>query len=329
QSMVYVERKQSDGRVRRGLVGAIDLAAYDYSSASTSPVRATEGTVESRLPPRVAVRSLASLEMPHVMVLADDPEKLVIEALAEKKPSMEKLYDFDLMLGGGHLTGWLVSGKVLEETIAALDELGSPEALKRRYGDVQYPMLFAMGDGNHSLATAKLCWERIRSTLSPAELETCPARYGLVELVNVHDEAIDFEPIHRVLFDTNADAFLEEAAHFWEAHSGSGHTIGFTVGRESLHLDVSGFTIGQLIGAAEDFCQNFLNKHGGRIDYVHGTETAEELGRQPGCCAVLLPAMDKSELFPSVMRSGAFPRKSFSIGHAPDKRYYLECRRIR
>ncbi len=333
-AFVYTERTQSDGRIRRGLVGALDLEAYDFRNGSTAPVRATEGTVESRLPPRVQVRASAPLELPHVMVLADDPDRSVIEPLADIAASMEKLYDFTLMMGGGRIVGRLVAGEALRQTEAALSRLAAPEVLARKYGAPgENPLLFAMGDGNHSLAAAKLWWEELKGTLTEEERETHPARFGLVELVNIHDEAIDFEPIHRVLFDTDAAAFPGAAAAFWEAlrggASGGSHTVTAAAGERRQRFSIEGLTIGQLIAAADEFCTAFIKGHGGRIDYVHGDDTAGQLAAQPGCCAVLLPAMDKSELFPSVIRSGAFPRKSFSVGTARDKRYYLECRRIR
>lgn len=334
RAFVYTERTQPDGQIRRGLVGALDLEAYDFRSGSTAPVRATEGTVESRLPPRVRVRALAPLEMPHVMVLADDPDRSIIEPLAELAASLEKLYDFELMMGGGRIVGRLVAGEALRRTEAALSRLAEPEVLAGKYGAPgENPLLFAMGDGNHSLAAAKLWWEELKATLSEKERETHPARFGLVELVNIHDEAIDFEPIHRVLFDTDAAAFPGAAAAFWEALRGvegvGSHTVTAAAGGSRRRYCVEGLTIGQLIAAADEFCAAYIKGHGGRVDYVHGGDTAGRLAAQPGCCAILLPAMDKSELFPSVIRSGAFPRKSFSIGTARDKRYYLECRRIR
>jgi hypothetical protein len=329
-SFVYTERRLAGGNVRRGLVGALDLEAYDYRNGSSTPIRATEGTVESRLPPRVAVREEAALELPHVMILIDDPEKSVIEPLTGESVSLEKLYDFELMLDGGHVAGWRVSGTALKRTERELARLATPGVLGRKYGNGgAAPLLFAVGDGNHSLATAKLCWEKRKAVLSPAERENDPARYALVELGNVHDDAVRFEPIHRVLFDTDAAAFAAAAEAFWNERKGSGHSVTIAAGGGSRQYAVGGLTIGQLIAAAEELCGGFLKEHGGSIDYVHGDDAAMGLARQPDCCAVLLPAMDKAELFPSVMRGGAFPRKSFSIGHARDKRYYLECRRIR
>jgi len=310
-SFVYMERTQPDGRVRRGLICAIDLESYDFRVGSTSPIRATEGTVEERLPPRVRVRQGATLEMPHVMVLMDDRDDRVLGPLEENKDKLPAVYDFDLMMGGGHLRGWQVAGETAAAVELSLVSLGTPESLRAKYGDTEKaPVIFAIGDGNHSLAAARLCWEQRRETLSPAERENDPARFALVELVNIHEKALDFEPIHRVLFDTDTSAFSTEYAEFMVAHS------------------QPDLTVGEYIAAAETFCKNYVQSHGGRLDYIHGDETAAEMGERPNCAAVILPPLDKAALFSSVLESGAFPRKSFSMGHARDKRYYLECRCI-
>lgn len=330
-SYVYVERTLKNGAVRRGLMGVLDLDAYDYSKESASPIRATEGTIEERLPPRVRVREGASLEMPHIMVFIDDPAESVMTLLEGKTDEMPKLYDFDLCAGGGHIRGWQVCGKnadVLEET---MDALADPETLKKKYGDAA-PAIFAMGDGNHSLATAKKCWEKIKAGLNEKERENHPARFGLVEIVNIHEKAVTFEPIHKVLFETEPSAFLEEATAWFSACSGkekTSHTLRLVTGTGEKSLTVHGLTIGQIIGTAEEFCQKYLAAHGGKIDYIHNDDTAIEMGTRTDGAAVLLPKMEKGELFPSIISSGPFPKKSFSIGHAEDKRYYLECRKIK
>lgn len=328
---IYVERTLASGAVRRGLMGVLDLEQYDYSKTSASPIRATEGTVEDRLPPRVRVRRGAPLEMPHIMVFIDDAAQAVLQPLTEKKDSLPKLYDFELNAGGGAVKGWMVSGRDAEDLERAIDGLSDAEVLKERYGDAA-PAVFAMGDGNHSLATAKKCWEELKPTLSDAEKENHPARYSLVELVNIHDEAITFEPIHKVVFDTEPAEFIAQAEEYWAAQSRDSeafHTIRLIVGGEEKEIRVSGLTIGELIGKAEEFCQSYMSGHGGKIDYIHNDDTAIGMGRRAGCACVLLPRMEKSELFPSIISSGPFPKKSFSIGHAQDKRYYLECRKIR
>ena len=330
-SYVYVERTLRTGEVRRGLLGVLDLDAYDYAKDSVSPIRATEGTIENRLPPRVRVREGAALEMPHIMVFIDDPENRVMGLLDGIKAQMPELYDFDLLADGGHIRGWQVSGADADAAEKALDALADPAMLRARYGDAA-PVLYAMGDGNHSLATAKKCWEAIKPQLSEAERETHPARCSLVELVNIHDAAIGFEPIHKVIFETDPAAFLIEAGDALAALSGDAdtcHTLRLLTAAGERELTIRGLTIGQIIGAAEDVCQRYMAKHGGKIDYIHNDDTAAGMGRRADGAAILLPRMEKGELFPSIVRSGPFPKKSFSIGHAQDKRYYLECRRIK
>lgn len=311
-SFIYLERTQPDGRVRRGLVCALDLEGYDFRAGSASPIRATEGTVEERLPPRVRVRQGAVLEMPHVMVLMDDRDDSVLGPLQRSTDSYSSVYDFDLMMGGGHLRGWQIHGSAAEAVEQALNSLAAPEVLRAKYGETdKAPVVYAIGDGNHSLAAARLCWEQRRERLSEEQRQNDPARFALVELVNIHEKALDFEPIHRVLFDTDTACFKSEYEAFLSRNN------------------AGNMTVGQFIGAAEEFCQGYVKAHGGRIDYIHGDDTAGEMGARPNCAAVILPPLDKNALFASVLRSGAFPRKSFSMGHARDKRYYLECRRIK
>ncbi len=328
---IYVERTLASGLVRRGLMGVLDLDAYDYSKNSVSPIRATEGTVEDRLPPRVRVRRGASLEMPHIMVFIDDAADSVLQPLTEKKAMLPKLYDFELNAGGGAICGYMVAGDDAAELDKAIAGLADAESLRERYGD-KAPAIFAMGDGNHSLATAKKCWEEIKPSLSDEQKKNHPARFGLVELVNIHDEAITFEPIHKVVFETDAGDFAAQAESFWKEQSkpsDRSHSIRLIVGESEKCISVSGLTIGELIGKAEEFCQSYMASHGGKIDYIHNDDTAIGMGRRAGCAAVLLPRMEKGELFPSIIESGPFPKKSFSIGHAEDKRYYLECRKIK
>lgn len=323
QSYVYVERRLNGGMIRRGIIGAFDLEAYDWAEGTHSPIRATEHTVEDRLPPRVKVREKALLEMPHIMIFMDDPADVVFAA-AEKG---EKLYDFELMQRGGHISGWLIRDNTALESAA--EKLADAQELTKKYGTAADPMIFAMGDGNHSLAAAKKNWENVKSRLPENEWESCPARYALAELVNIHDEAISFEPIHKVIFDTDPDGFADEAKSFFAGKTGEGRSIELITASGSETLSVSGMTIGELIGNCEDFCKAFIARHGGRIDYIHGDDECRYMSERANCAGILLPRMEKSELFRSVMRSGPFPKKSFSIGHGNDKRYYLECRRIK
>lgn len=308
QSFIYVERTLPSGAVRRGLVGKLDLECYDWAPGSATPVRATEGTVESRLPARGEVRRGATLEMPHIMVFIDDPENAVIPSAA----GGEVLYDFELMLGGGHIRGSRVTGEAAERLTAALE---APEGSVR----------FAMGDGNHSLAAAKRCWEQIKRNLPESELETHPARYALAEIVNIHDEAVTFEPIHRVLLETVPRGFIEEAAA--RLPRGKGQAVTLLAGRREMEIE-TGMPLGALVALVDELLGDWRREHGGEPDYIHGDEEARALGGRPSSVGVLLPRLEKAELFPYITEHGPYPKKSFSIGHARDKRYYLECRAI-
>ena len=312
-SFIYVERTLSDGRVRRGLVAALDLEQYDFTGTQRASVRSTEGTVEERLPPRVNIRRGAPLEMPHTLLLIDDRTDSVLSLAEKAKDTLEKVYDFDLMLGGGHIAGWRVSGETKAAVQSALDALDNAALQREKYGDVAEngKLTFAVGDGNHSLAAAKRFWEEKRKTLPENERETDPARFALVEIENIHEPSLDFEPIHRVIFDTDASAFAAE----------------FTAHR--TEWEAKDKTLGERVAAAESFCRAYIAAHGGYIDYIHGDDTARSLGEKPNCAAVLLPPVEKSGLFLSVLKNGALPKKSFSMGNARDKRYYLECRKIR
>ncbi len=312
-SFIYVERTLSDGRVRRGLVAALDLEQYDFTGTQRASVRSTEGTVEERLPPRVNIRRGAPLEMPHTLLLMDDRTDSVLSLAEKAKDTLEKVYDFDLMLGGGHIAGWRVSGETKAAVQSALDALDNAALQREKYGDAAEngKLTFAVGDGNHSLAAAKRFWEEKRETLPENERETDPARFALVEIENIHEPSLDFEPIHRVIFDTDTTAFAAE----------------FTAHRTEWEAEDK--TLGERVAAAESFCRAYIAAHGGYIDYIHGDDTARSLGEKPSCAAVLLPPVEKSGLFLSVLKNGALPKKSFSMGNARDKRYYLECRKIR
>ncbi len=322
-SYICLERRLGDGAVRRGIVGMFDLEAYDWSEGTHSPIRATEHTVEDRLPPRIRIRRNAPLEMPHIMIFMDDPDNIVFSSVTKG----EKVYDFELMQDGGSIAGWLVKDN--DRLARAAEKLAEPEVLRRKYGFADNAIVFAMGDGNHSLAAAKRHWEELKRTLPESERETAPARYALAELVNIHDDAITFEPIHKVIFDTEPADFFAEAKAFFAGKSGEGRSIELVTGEGMESLSVSGLTIGQLIGSCEDFCRAYTERHGGYIDYIHGDCECVEMSQRFGCAGILLPRMEKTELFSSVMKSGPFPKKSFSIGHGSDKRYYLECRKIK
>ena len=332
-SLIYVERRLDCGKVRRGIVGMVDLEQYDYEQGSSAQVRATEGTVLSRIPPRVAVRKNAPLELPHIMLLTDDPNKTVIEPLAAGKGEMEPLYDFDLMEHGGHISGWRLTQAQTASLAAALHALADPAAFNARYGTRgQSPLLFAVGDGNHSLATAKECCERQKKLTPPSQWADLPARYALAELVNLHDDSLEFEPIHRVVFGVNPKMLLEALlSRYPGAHEGEGegHVLRY------IHADGMGaVTIPhpahQLeVATLQDFLDQYVKEHGGHIDYIHGSDVAGNLANRPGNIGFLLPAMGKEQLFPTVIHDGVLPRKTFSMGEAHDKRFYLEARKIR
>lgn len=332
-SLIYMERTQSDGKVRHGLVGMIDLDQYDYTPGSGALVRATEGTVLSRIPPRVKVRQDAPVELPHVMLLIDDPDGTVIEPLAGQSGSMEKLYDFELQQGGGHLTGWLLTEAQMDATADALEGLCAPAQMEKKYGMKDAaPLLFAVGDGNHSLATAKTCYENRKKVTPQEQWASLPERYALVEVVNNHDDALKFEPIHRVLFGVDPEKVLAVFKAFYpSAHEGegTGHTIAYTYAGHKGFLTVPDPKVQLAVGTLQAFIDAYLKENPGEVDYIHGDEVTDELGAKPGNIGFKLPAMGKEQLFKTVMADGVLPRKTFSMGHAQDKRYYVEARAIK
>lgn len=330
-SMVYVERTLLDGSVRRGIVGCLDLTRYDYRAGSRSLIRATEGTVTDRLPPRVRIREKAPLESPHILVLIDDPDRRVVEPLGDRTGGMEPLYDFTLMLGGGRIRGWRMTEEDCAAVTRELARLEDPEVFERKYGlgpEVP-PMVYAMGDGNHSLATAKECFRRVAEELGEEAAMAHPARYALVELGNLHDPSLKFEPIHRAVFGVEEGAFLRELESWCVSSSGDQPPQTFRVvtrnGERELAIPhpVRNLTV----GSVQDFLDSYTTRRGGRVDYIHGEDEARRLAAE-GAVSILLDVMDKSRLFPTVIREGALPRKTFSMGEAQEKRYYLECRRL-
>ena len=325
-SFIYLERTLSGGGLRRGILGLLDLEYYDYREDSCSPIHATEGLVLDRLPPRLRLRQQAALELPHLVVFCDDPAMTVMARAKEAAGPL--LYDTPLMEGGGRVKGWRITGEGVAHVRAALAALGEEDYLRSRYGETDSPVLYAVGDGNHSLATAKRIWEELRETLTPEERQSHPARFALAELVDLHEKAIEFEPIHRVLFRTDPAAFLKEAEAAFASWKGWGRPLRCLTAAGEATLTVDG-TIGECIAFCEAFMEAYRAKHGGTIDYIHGEAEAAALCRKEDRAGLLMPEMDKSDLFPSIIRSGPLPKKSFSIGPARDKRYYLECRRIR
>jgi hypothetical protein len=348
EGLVYVEREVA-GTVRKGVLMCIDLDQYDYRKGSTSLIRATEGTILERIPPRVKIREGAPLELPHIMVLIDDPDDLVIGPLTKSRNRLQVLYDFDLMMDSGHLKGYAVRDAALEEGVmGALGRLADPAAFSKKYGlSKDAPvLLFAMGDGNHSLATAKALWEKTKESV-PAD---SPARYALVEIVNLHDAALVFEPIHRVVFQIREDRDLpgEMESHFGnryrfekapsfkamktEVHSREPgvHRFGVIAPEGFGFVEVTGPDSNLPVGTLQHFLDEFKGSGGAKeIDYIHGEEPLTDLGKKKNNIGFYLPAMNKSDLFKTVILDGALPRKTFSMGEAKEKRFYMECRRIR
>ena len=321
---VYVERTLADGSIRPGLLGAVDLEQYDYHAGSASPIRATEKTVLERIPPRQRVRKDAAVELPHVLMLCDDDERTLIEPIAAVRDSLPVLYDFDLMEQGGHITGWLVQGQVAAEFDQRFAAFAA--TVDSKYADLGGSVLLAVGDGNHSLATAKSCYEALKAANPGVDLSNHPARYSLVELENIHDPSLVFAPIHRIILDTAADKLL---ADLNEICAEGGYPVEWVIGAQSgtVYLDKAR---GELaVAVLQEFLDKWLAENAGTIDYIHGDNEVKELAKKENAIGFLLPAMEKHQLFRGVISGGALPRKTFSMGHAREKRYYLEGRKIR
>ncbi|MBQ7321048.1 MAG: DUF1015 domain-containing protein [Clostridia bacterium] len=332
-SMIYLERLQSDGTVRRGIIGKVDLEEYDYRKGSQSSIRATEGTVLERIPPRVAVRRGAVLELPHVMLLIDDPHRTVIEPIAARAGSLAVAYDFDLMLKGGHVCGRWLDRAAQAEIEKALTALVAPEQLAERYGDAALsPLLFAVGDGNHSLASAKEAYREIREQIGEEAAKQHPARYALVEIVNLHDEALSFQPIYRVVFGVDPQSLLSELQTYAAGLQGemAAQKVAY-VGQGLSGEIVFANPARQLtVGTLQDFLDLYVQRYpGAEVDYIHGEGSVRVLSDRPDAIGFLFDGMGKDQLFRTVIYDGALPRKTFSMGHAEDKRYYLEARRIK
>ncbi len=346
EGIIYIER-YFDNSVRKGLIAALDLEQYDFTDGADSLIRSTEGTIIDRLPPRIKIRQDALLEIPHILVLIDDPEMSVIAPIIKSSNAIELIYDFNLMQNSGHLKGYHVTSLNLEnKVIQALEILISPEIQSEKYGVEKNapPLLFAVGDGNHSLATAKSVWDKIKKEAP----ENHPARYALVEIVNIHDEGIVFEPIHRLLKGIKEDWFLSLKNYFNNKLDvqkiSDFKTLLSTVSHNQTEDQVFGtfdksnfwlvsikepnhtLTVGSIQNCIDDL---ILNNQINDVDYIHGDDTILELGSKSGNAGIYLPAMRKDSLFKSVIKDGALPRKTFSMGEAHQKRFYLECRKIR
>ncbi len=310
-SMIYVER-ESGGSIRRGIVGLIDLEDYDYRKGADSAIRATEATVLERIPPRVQIRKDAPLEMPHILLLIDDPSKSVIEPLAEQKDGFEQAYGFELMKKGGHIDGYFLPDDVIARVQDALEAL---------IADKDDKLLFAVGDGNHSLATAKECYNLSHDPL---------ARYALVEVVNIHDDSIQFEPIYRVLFNVDAEDFIEQFSAYTDSKGSMNYQdFEYITAECSGELKVKS-TAKLPVGTLQGFIDRYMKDNPEvKIDYIHGKDVVRNLCTQKGTLGFIFEGMGKDELFPAITADGSLPRKTFSMGHAEDKRYYIEARKIK
>lgn len=338
-------KRTVNGRTRTGLMLALDLERYDFNKGSTSLIRATEGTIIERLPPRMKIREGAELEFPHILVLIDDPDHTVIEPVAKELTDADKVYDFDLMFNSGHLAGYKVPEPLENNIIKALRGLANPEVFSKKYSVQDKPvLLFAMGDGNHSLATAKAIWEKTKQKVGMDH----PARYALVEIENVHDDALTFEPIHRVIFGLKKDlhqniseffagkvketpsASLEEMVRLVDDGQHSTQLVGvIEPGGKYGVLEFLKPTTNLSVGTLQQFIDSFMKDDGAdKLDYVHGADVTARLSSQPGNIGFYLPGMNKSDLFKTVILDGALPRKTFSMGEAHEKRFYMESRRI-
>ncbi len=355
-SFIYVERETLSGQARKGLIMEVDLEQYDYNLGSQTLIRATEGTVLDRLPPRIKIREKASLEIPHIMLLIDDPFGTVIEPIGSKVEQLGKIYDFELMENGGNIKGYRIDDKeIIENIFTKIEKLGDKEVFQNKYmvGSDKGVLLFAVGDGNHSLATAKACWERVKKEVPLKERENHPARYALVEVVNIHDEALIFEPIHRIVFNVNVDEIEGQMTRYFkdkninafckritskeelkveatELREDEGtHIIAYTTCDYLGMLIVRNPSCNLEVGTLQAFLDEYVKMNkGAKIDYIHGEDVVDEIGTKKGNIGFYLPTMDKQELFKTVILDGVLPRKTFSMGEAEEKRYYLECKKI-
>ena len=330
-SMIYLERTQNDGKVREGLMGIVDLEDYSYEIGSQTLIRATEKTVIERIPPRMKVRENAILELPHIMILIDDEKKEIIESLKSKVNDNDVVYDFDLMQKGGHIKGYKLNNETINEVIYKLENLADKDYFEKKY-DVKDKgiLLFAMGDGNHSLATAKACYEKLKETMSEEEYLNHPARYALVELVNLHSPALEFEAIHRVLFDVDVNDLVNNLYNYYNINeTGNGQKFELITKDFDKTLYIENPKSNIPVGSIQIFLDEYLKTHKGKIDYIHGEDVTKELGSKENNIGIIFEAMSKNDLFKTVILDGALPRKTFSMGHSNDKRFYLEARKIK
>ncbi len=350
QGIFLCQRTLSSGKTRKGMICCLDLEHYDYSEESKSLIRPTEGTIVDRIPPRIKIREKAFLETPHIMVLIDDPAQTVIEPLFETEKK-EEIYNFELMNNSGNLKGYIIKDETVKKQMAfAFTELVNEDYYRQKYNInfSENPLLFAMGDGNHSFATAKAWWEKLKKEKkNEPDIMNHPARWALVEIVNIHDKSIDFEPIHRVLFDINPEDILLKFKNFFEqrgslvsigktekiekipADNENHHEIGFFYKNNSGIIKIEKPLRNIAAGEIEDALNYYCKKHPEtRIDYIHDKKNLENLAVKNGNIGFFLPVISKNSFFKSIIKDGTLPRKSFSMGNSDDKRFYMECRKI-
>lgn len=353
KGFVLVDRTTSTGKSRKGLIVALDLEKYDYDKDSETLIRVTEGTFMDKVMPRVKIRESAIIEVPHILVLIDDPERTVIEPLFEK--GFEKIYDFDLMMNGGHITGYKIDDeRSIGEIAENLEKLADGETFEAKYGrGGKKVFLYAMGDGNHSFATAKKVWEAMKEQAEDEEaIREHPARFGMVELVNVYDQGLEIEPIHRTVSNIDTSDFFEKMRGFFSERGSKAllrecsseeeareelkkpresklHQIAFvSEGRYGV-LSIQDPEHSIEMGSLDAFLDEYLkDKKESKLSFIHGESVVTELGSEPGAAGFYLRGWSKGEIFGKVLSDGAFPRKTISMGHADDKRFYIECRKI-
>lgn len=330
---IYTRRVLSNGKVRCGLVGVIDLEQYEYHPGSQTTVRATEGVIQNLIEPRLAIRDLTPLEVSHTMLLIDDRENTVFASLEQELDQMQRLYSFDLMMGSGSISGYLVTPEQSERIDRALTALATMEEMQKKYGITDKGIfVYAVGDGNNSLATAKLHYENLKRTLSPQKLQNHPARYTLSEIVNLNDDSFDFEPINRVLFGVDTANFLHQLSHVhhisYLPQEGQQH-FDCVIGDETKRIWIADPTSNVVTGTVQNFIDHYIREFSGKVDYVHGENIVRQLAAQTDNVGILFPSIPKESLFETILIDGILPRKTFSMGTAADKRFYLECRKIK
>lgn len=329
-AFLYVERETTGGRLRHGLLAAVDLDSYEYLPEKSAALKATEKTVEERLLKRLELRKSALLELPHVLIFLNDPEDRVASIVKAAEQELKTEYDFDLMQGGGHIRGRSVTGAPAEQLLALFKDLEEQAEKRAAEQPGTQPVMLAVADGNHSLATAKHSWEQLKKTLPEEAWADHPARYALAELVNVYDEGVFIEPIHRILKKSETEGLPEFAEAYFRgvSHEGAEKTVTVGTADKRREITVRGLSAGDIVAQTDRMLELYMAQFGGEEDYIHDNASAEALGSEPGCAYVLLPAIDRSEIFATAEQGRVFPKKAFSIGNARDKRYYLECRRI-